>query len=213
MNRTRFTSVLGLAVLGLVIGFLAELATASMGAPVFIPPLTLPITLLAVAIIVLAFGSNLGDRAATIRAAVDALREQPGIDVKSVSRLYETPALKPGGIDDEAPAYLNAVALVRTLLDPLSLLTVVNAVEDRLGRVRDERWGDRTIDIDIVDVDGIVSDDDPRILLPHPRAHERAFVLVPWLDADPDARLAGYGSVADLAARTTDPVRLWEDAS
>lgn len=162
---------------------------------------------------VLAFGSNLGDRAATIRAAVDALREEPGIDVKSVSRLYETPALKLDGIDDEAPAYLNAVALVRTLLDPLSLLAAVNAVEDRLGRVRDERWGDRTIDIDIVDVDGIVSDDDPRILLPHPRAHERAFVLVPWLDADPDARLAGYGSVADLAARATDPVRLWEDAS
>ena len=162
---------------------------------------------------VLAFGSNLGDRAATIRSAVDALREEPGIDVQSVSRLYETPALKLDGIDDEAPAYLNAVALVRTLLDPLSLLAAVNAVEDRLGRVRDERWGDRTIDIDIVDVDGIVSDDDPRILLPHPRAHERAFVLVPWLDADPDARLAGYGSVADLAARATDPVRLWEDAS
>jgi 2-amino-4-hydroxy-6-hydroxymethyldihydropteridine diphosphokinase len=162
---------------------------------------------------VLAFGSNLGDRAATIHAAVDALREEPGIDVKSVSRLYETPALKPEGIDAEAPAYLNAVALVRTLLDPLSLLAAVNSVEDRLGRVRDERWGDRTIDIDIVDIDGIVSDDDPRILLPHPRAHERAFVLVPWLDADPDARLAGHGSVADLAARATDPVRLWGDAS
>ncbi|MGO4301259.1 2-amino-4-hydroxy-6-hydroxymethyldihydropteridine diphosphokinase [Leifsonia sp. RAF41] len=162
---------------------------------------------------VLAFGSNLGDRAATIRSAVDALRTEPGIDIQSVSRLYETPALKPDGIDDEAPAYLNAVALVRTLLEPLGLLAAVNEVEDRLGRVRDEHWGDRTIDIDIVDFDGIVSDDDPRIVLPHPRAHERAFVLVPWLEVDPNARLAGRGTVAELAARATDPVRLWEERS
>ncbi|MFP3466453.1 2-amino-4-hydroxy-6-hydroxymethyldihydropteridine diphosphokinase [Leifsonia sp. SIMBA_070] len=162
---------------------------------------------------VLAFGSNLGDRAATIRAAVAALNEEPGIDVRAVSRLYETPALKPAGIDEEAPAYLNAVALVRTLLEPLGLLGVVNAVEDDLGRVREERWGDRTIDIDIVDFDGIMSDDDPRIVLPHPRVHERAFVLVPWLDVDPGARLAGRGAVADLAARATDPVQLWEDRS
>ncbi len=162
---------------------------------------------------VLAFGSNLGDRAGTINAAVDALREEAGVDVQAVSRLYETPALKPDGIDVEAPAYLNAVALVRTLLDPLALLGVVNRVEDRLGRVREEHWGDRTIDIDIVDYDGMVSDDDPRIVLPHPRSHERAFVLVPWLDVDPDARLTGFGSVAELAARATDPVRLWEGRS
>lgn len=162
---------------------------------------------------VLAFGSNLGDRAGAIQAAVDALREEAGVDVRAVSRLYETPALKPDGIDVEAPAYLNAVALVRTLLEPLALLDVVHRVEDRLGRVREEHWGDRTIDIDIVDYDGIVSDDDPRIVLPHPRAHERAFVLVPWLDVDPDARLAGFGPVADLAARATDPVRVWEARS
>lgn len=162
---------------------------------------------------VLALGSNLGDRAATIHAAVDALGEDAGIEVQAISRLYETPALKPDGIDDAAPAYLNAVALVRTLLEPLALLTAVNAVEDRLGRVRAERWGDRTIDIDIVDYDGLVSDDDPRIVLPHPRAHERAFVLVPWLDVDPEAHLAGFGPVAELAARAADPVQLWEDRS
>jgi 2-amino-4-hydroxy-6-hydroxymethyldihydropteridine diphosphokinase len=160
---------------------------------------------------VLAFGSNLGDRAATIRAAVDALRAEPGIDVRSVSRLFETPALKPEGIDVEAPAYLNAVALVTTLLEPLDLLGVVNAVEDGLGRVREERWGDRTIDIDIVDYAGIVSDDDPRIVLPHPRAHERAFVLVPWLDADPQAYLVGHGAVGDLVAHVTDPVSVWTE--
>lgn len=158
---------------------------------------------------VLAFGSNLGDRAETIRAAVDLLAAEPGVDVRAVSRLYETPALRPAGIDEEAPAYLNAVALVRTTLDPLDLLGLVNAVEDRLGRVREERWGDRTIDIDIVDYDGVVSDDDPRIVLPHPRAHERAFVLVPWLDVDPDAQLPGFGAVAALAEQATDPVRPW----
>jgi 2-amino-4-hydroxy-6-hydroxymethyldihydropteridine diphosphokinase len=162
---------------------------------------------------VLALGSNLGDRAATIAAAVDALRAEPGVEVLSVSRLYETPALKPDGIDTDAPAYLNAVTLVRTLLEPLALLGVVNAIEDRLGRVREERWGDRTIDIDIVDYDGIVSDDDPRIVLPHPRAQERAFVLVPWLDVDPEARLVGHGPVRELAAAAADPVTLWSPGS
>ncbi|MFK3669410.1 2-amino-4-hydroxy-6-hydroxymethyldihydropteridine diphosphokinase [Leifsonia aquatica] len=154
---------------------------------------------------VLAFGSNLGDRAATIRTALDALRAESGLRVEAVSRLYETPALKLDGIDAEAPAYLNAVARIDTVLDPLALLALVNRVEDALGRLRTERWGDRTIDIDIVDYDGIVSDDE-RVTLPHPRAHERAFVLVPWLDVDPEAVLAGYGRVADLAAQATDPV-------
>lgn len=158
---------------------------------------------------VLAFGSNLGDREATLRAALDALRSEPGIRVEAVSALYETPALKPDGIDEEAPAYLNAVARIDTVLDPLALLAVVNRVEDALGRLRAERWGDRTIDIDIVDYDGLVSDDE-RVTLPHPRAHERAFVLVPWLDVDPEAVLTGHGRVADLAARATDPVSRYD---
>ncbi|MBN9629693.1 MAG: 2-amino-4-hydroxy-6-hydroxymethyldihydropteridine diphosphokinase [Actinobacteria bacterium] len=155
---------------------------------------------------VLAFGSNLGDRAATIREAVRMLGDDAGLRIVAVSRLFETPALKPDGISEEAPAYLNAVARVHTILDPLALLAAVNRVEDALGRVRHERWGDRTIDIDIVDYDGIVADDDPRIVLPHPRAHERAFVLVPWLDVDPDAVLPGYGRVAALAAAAAVPV-------
>ena len=160
---------------------------------------------------VLAFGSNLGDRVATIREALRLLADDPGLRVEAVSRLYETPALKPEGIDEEAPAYLNAVALVNTILDPLALLATVNRVEDALGRVREERWGDRTIDIDIVDYQGIVADDDPRIVLPHPRAHERAFVLVPWLDVDPDAVLPGYGPVAGFVGQLTDPVTLYDD--
>lgn len=155
---------------------------------------------------VLAFGSNLGDRAGTIREALRMLGDDAGIRLEAVSRLYETPALKPDGISGEAPAYLNAVARIHTILDPLALLAAVNQVEDALGRVREERWGDRTVDIDIVDFDGIVADDDPRIVLPHPRAHERAFVLVPWLDVDPGAVLPGFGPVAALAAEATDPV-------
>ena len=154
---------------------------------------------------VLAFGANLGDRAANIRDAVEALRQTPGIRVETVSPLYETPALKPDGIDDAAPSYLNAVAVIDTVLEPLALLHAVNTIEDELGRVREERWGDRTIDIDIVDYAGIVSDDE-RVTLPHPRAHERAFVLVPWLAIDPDAQLTGHGRVADLAAGASDPV-------
>ncbi|WP_295127079.1 2-amino-4-hydroxy-6-hydroxymethyldihydropteridine diphosphokinase [uncultured Leifsonia sp.] len=160
---------------------------------------------------VLAFGSNLGDRAATIREALRLLGEDAGLRIEAVSRLYETPALKPDGISDEAPAYLNAVARIHTILDPLALLGAVNRVEDALGRVREERWGDRTIDIDIVDYGGIVADDDPRIVLPHPRAHERAFVLVPWLDVDPGAVLPGYGPVAALAATAADPIALYDE--
>ena len=154
---------------------------------------------------VLALGSNLGDRAATIRAAIDALGANPGILVQAVSPLYETPAQQPDGGSADAPAYLNAVARIHTLLDPLGLLAAVNGVEADLGRVRAERWGDRTIDIDIVDYDGRVSDD-PRVILPHPRAHERAFVLVPWLDLDAEAVLRGHGAVAALAEQASDPV-------
>lgn len=160
---------------------------------------------------VLALGANLGDRAATLRDAVAALAEDPAVSVEAVSALYETPALKPEGISAEAPAYLNAVARINTVLDPLALLALVNAVEDRFGRVREERWGDRTLDIDIVDYNGIVSDD-PRVTLPHPRAHQRAFVLVPWLEVDPDAVLPGHGPIAELAARATDPVTLFGEA-
>jgi 2-amino-4-hydroxy-6-hydroxymethyldihydropteridine diphosphokinase len=161
---------------------------------------------------VLAFGSNLGDRAATIRSALGALRAEPGVRVEAVSRLFETPALRVDGIDEAAPAYLNAVALIDTVLDPLALLAAVHRVEDALGRLRAERWGDRTIDIDIVDFDGVVSDDE-RVTLPHPRAQDRAFVLVPWLDVDPEAVLPGHGRVADLAARATDPVSVFTDAT
>jgi len=143
---------------------------------------------------VLALGSNLGDRGRLLRAAVAALRSTPGIEVSAVSPVVESVAVKLAGTDPAAPRYLNAVVLVDTLLAPHALLDAVHRIEAEHGRKRLERWGDRTLDIDIVDFDGLESAD-PVLTLPHPRAGERDFVLAPWLAIDPDAFLPGVGRV------------------
>ncbi|MEU9863522.1 2-amino-4-hydroxy-6-hydroxymethyldihydropteridine diphosphokinase [Streptomyces sp. NPDC047971] len=144
---------------------------------------------------VIALGSNLGNRLETLQGAVDALEDTPGLRVKAVSPVYET---EPWGVEPGSqPSYLNAVALVKTTLPPSSLLERAHAVEEAFHRVREEHWGARTIDVDIVAYADVVSDD-PVLTLPHPRAHQRAFVLAPWHDVDPEASLAGHGSVADL---------------
>ncbi|MFI8963595.1 2-amino-4-hydroxy-6-hydroxymethyldihydropteridine diphosphokinase [Streptomyces sp. NPDC053493] len=144
---------------------------------------------------VLALGANLGNRLETLQGAVDALEDTPGLRVKAVSPVYET---EPWGVDpDSQPSYLNAVLLVKTTLPPASLLERAHAVEEAFHRVREERWGARTIDVDIVAYADVVSDD-PVLTLPHPRAHQRAFVLAPWHDVDPAAQLPGHGPVADL---------------
>lgn len=148
---------------------------------------------------VISLGANLGDRKATLLAAARALAEADGIELTAISPVIETPALRPGGIDHDAPAYLNAVALVTTTLTPTALLEVLAGIEHAHGRVRAERWGDRTLDLDIVDFAGLVSTSD-RLTLPHPRAFQRDFVLTPWLAVDPDAVLPGHGRVADLVA-------------
>ncbi|HEY2556999.1 MAG TPA: 2-amino-4-hydroxy-6-hydroxymethyldihydropteridine diphosphokinase [Diaminobutyricibacter sp.] len=160
---------------------------------------------------VLALGSNLGDREATIRAAVADLDASDGIRVEQLSPIVETPALKLTGVDHSAPAYLNAVVVVSTVLGPHDLLDAVNAVEQQHGRVRDERWGDRTLDIDIVDYDGRELDDE-RLTLPHPRAWERGFVLVPWHAIRPDAELVGHGRIDLLIPVTTDEIRPYPDS-
>lgn len=152
---------------------------------------------------ILALGANLGDRESTLCSAIETLGAVPGVLVEAVSPLFETPALKLSGVDRTAPAYRNIVARVRTTLEPYALLEVVNRIEADHGRVREERWGARTLDIDIVDYDGR-SNGDERLTLPHPRAADRAFVLVPWLAIEPEAVLPGHGSVAELAARATD---------
>lgn len=145
---------------------------------------------------VLALGSNLGRRFETLQGAVDALFDAPGLEFVAASPVYETdPVGGPGG---QRP-YLNAVVVAETTLEPHTLLERAQSTEDAFGRVRQERWGPRTLDIDLIVVGDIVSDD-PELTLPHPMAHERAFVLLPWAQADPDAELPGKGRVADLLA-------------
>jgi 2-amino-4-hydroxy-6-hydroxymethyldihydropteridine diphosphokinase len=144
---------------------------------------------------IVALGSNMGNRLETLQGAVDALEDTPGVRVKAVSPVYET---DPWGVEPGTQAdYFNAVVVVRTTLPPESLLERGHAIEEAYLRVRTERWGPRTIDVDIVAYEGAVSDD-ARLTLPHPRAHERAFVLVPWYDVEPAAVLPGRGPVADL---------------
>lgn len=146
---------------------------------------------------VIAFGANQGDRAATIHAAARELAEADGVELTAISSLHETVALRVDGPDPDAPAYLNAVALIRTTLTPDALLELLHELESDHGRVRAERWGDRTLDLDIVDFAGLRRDRGG-LTLPHPRAAERDFVLRPWLEVDPDAVLPGAGRVADL---------------
>ena len=155
---------------------------------------------------VIALGSNQGDRETTLRDAVRDIADLDGVTVTAASGLFESAALKLDGIDESAPAYLNAVVLVRSALGPEELLAALHEIETRHGRVREEVWGDRTLDLDIVAFDSI-SKQTETITLPHPRAWERAFVLAPWLQVDPDAIIAGRGRVADLLAAATDTAR------
>ncbi|AWE51636.1 MULTISPECIES: 2-amino-4-hydroxy-6-hydroxymethyldihydropteridine diphosphokinase [Streptomyces] len=149
---------------------------------------------------VLSLGSNLGNRLETLQGAVDALADTPGLRIKGVSPVYET---EPWGVEPGSqPSYFNAVVVLKTTLPPSSLLERAHAVEEAFHRVRDERWGARTLDVDIVAYADVVSDD-PVLTLPHPRAHERAFVLAPWYDLDPEAQLPGRGAVADLLGTLT----------
>jgi 2-amino-4-hydroxy-6-hydroxymethyldihydropteridine diphosphokinase len=144
---------------------------------------------------VIGLGSNLGNRLETLQGAVDLLEDTPGVRVKAVSPVYET---EPWGVESGSqPSYFNAVILVRTTLPPSSLLERGQAIEEAFDRVREERWGPRTIDVDILSYADVVSDD-PVLTLPHPRAHERGFVLAPWHDVDPGAQVPGRGAVADL---------------
>jgi 2-amino-4-hydroxy-6-hydroxymethyldihydropteridine diphosphokinase len=148
---------------------------------------------------VLSLGSNLGDRELNIREAIADIAALPGVTILAASGLVETPALKPHGVDADAPAYLNAVVAIATGAEPAELLGALNRIETGHGRVREVRWGDRTLDIDIVTF-ADRTQDEPALTLPHPRAHERAFVLVPWLEVDPDATLPGLGRIDGLPA-------------
>ncbi len=143
----------------------------------------------------LAVGSNLGDRLGTLQGCVQAIGGLPDTDVLAISPVYETAPV--GG--PAQPDYLNAVLIARTGLDPLGLLAATQRIEADFGRVRAERFGPRSLDIDIIAYADEVGGD-PVLTLPHPRAHERAFVLAPWHDIDPGASLPGRGPVAALLA-------------
>jgi 2-amino-4-hydroxy-6-hydroxymethyldihydropteridine diphosphokinase len=144
---------------------------------------------------VLSIGSNLGDRLGHLQGALDQLAER-GIRVLGVSPVYQTAPV--GGVEQDD--FLNIIAIVESDLSPVDLLARCQEVEAVHDRVRDIRWGPRTLDVDIVSIDGIVMDD-PALTLPHPRAHERAFVCIPWLDIDPAARI-GTDDVASLELET-----------
>ncbi len=149
----------------------------------------------------LALGSNLGDREQIIRAGVRDIASLDGVELTAASGLVETPALKPEGVDTDAPAYLNAVVTVETTLDPHDLLRELNGIERGHGRVRDVRWGDRTLDIDIIEFGGLTLNS-PDLTVPHPRAGIRAFVLAPWLQVQPEATLPALGRIDELLAAT-----------
>ena len=160
---------------------------------------------------VLSIGSNIGDRLAQLRSA--AVQFAPYLT--AASPVFQTP---PWGPVRQQP-FLNAVLLVTDpTASPADWLERAQACEQAAGRTREQRWGPRTLDVDVITVDDVVSDD-PVLTLPHPRAAERAFVLVPWWSVDPEAQLPGHGSVLRLmqalpaeevaAVRLLPAVELW----
>lgn len=145
--------------------------------------------------VVFSLGSNLGDRLENLQEAIDALFDAPDLHFVGISPVYET---KPWGPVPQGD-FLNIVVIAETRLAPERLLERVLNIEEAMRRERVIHWGPRTLDIDIVTFGDLVLNA-PELTLPHPYAHERAFVLVPWFAIDPDAVIPGRGSVAELVA-------------
>ena len=141
-------------------------------------------------------GGNVGDAATTLQAAFDALDRLPATRLLARSRLYRTPAWG----NEAQPDFVNAAALIETALEPRALLDGLLAIERAFGRERRERWGPRTLDLDLL-LYGDDMVDVPGLHVPHPHLHERAFVLRPLADIAPQARVPGQGIVGDLLAR------------
>ncbi len=160
---------------------------------------------------VLAVGSNLGERLNNLQGAVNSLADTPEVWVTAVSPVYETaPVDAPEGSKD----FLNAVVLADTTLSARTLLERALAIEDAYGRERTtERGAPRTLDVDLIVV-GDRRADDADLVLPHPKAHERAFVLAPWHDVEPDAELLDQGPIAELLEKAADQsIKLRDDLS
>lgn len=160
---------------------------------------------------VLALGSNLGDRGQTLLQAIGSIAKIQGTTLEGVSPIVESHALTPSGVNTAEPKYLNCVIEVKTNLEPQNLLAELNQVEAKFGRERSEKWASRTLDIDIITF-GKVAVSSPELTIPHPRAHERGFVLVPWMLLDESAVLPGFGSVSELAKKYESEVWVIDDA-
>ena len=144
---------------------------------------------------VISLGANIGDANANLDLAIGLLRE--ATEVLAVSSYLQT---KPVG-GPEQPDYLNAVAIVESELPAKDLLAVLNGIETAMGRTREIHWGPRVIDLDLIQYGGLLVNDE-KLTLPHPRAHERRFVLAPWFEIEPEAVLLTHGRISDLL--TTD---------
>ena len=156
----------------------------------------------------IALGSNLENPQAQIASALHEIATVPGIHLEKQSRFYDT---TPVGGPDGQPDYINAAALIETSLSPTELLLTLQEIELQHGRVRSERWGARTLDLDILLYDALAMET-ADLTIPHPRMHERAFVLIPLLDvADAELAIPGHGPLGDLVAKlSSEGVRLHE---
>lgn len=142
---------------------------------------------------VIALGSNIGDTNSHLHHAIDVLGQN--MEIKAVSSFYKTAPV--GGPAQED--YLNAVLIAESEMDPLDLIVLMQEIEVLAGRTREVLWGPRTLDLDLISYGDLVVQE-PHLELPHPRAHERSFVLQPWLEIDPEAQLIGHGSIRELLA-------------
>jgi 2-amino-4-hydroxy-6-hydroxymethyldihydropteridine diphosphokinase len=146
---------------------------------------------------VLALGSNLGQREQNLNLALEQIKSFPATDFIAVSSFHETIALTEAGEDSTKPSYLNAIAIIETDLTVEEVFSRTSAIETELGRIRETKWQDRTIDVDLISF-GELQLANEALTIPHPRSHERLFVLKPWLEIDPMAELIGYGKISDL---------------
>lgn len=148
---------------------------------------------------VLALGSNLGDRKQHLKDALSEIANLPSTKLLATSSVLETVAITEVGEDQSRPSYLNSVAIVETELNAEKLHQLTAEIENSLGRVRATKWQDRTIDIDVIAFGSEVVDSE-NLVIPHPRAHQRLFVLKPWFELEPEAEIAGHGKIAALIA-------------
>ncbi len=145
--------------------------------------------------VVIALGANLGDPRKQVSLAIDEIRDL--IQITAVSSLYET---EPVGVPDSQPNYINAILIGESELKPLDLMNRLLEIENEMGRHRSFPNAARTIDIDIIEYGGLFMESQ-MLTLPHPRAHERRFVLEPWFEIEPDGELSGHGLISQLLSQ------------